>query len=119
MVAESLARYRQTVLIAFQEVEDALVRNDNTERRIAYLIKAERAAADALRLSVDRYRYGLSEYLQVVTAQVFHFQIQGSLIAARRQMLSDRISLARALGGEWPTNDEKQNQENTPSEDQQ
>lgn len=119
VVAESLARYRQTVLIAFQEVEDALVRNDNTERRIAYLIKAERAAADALRLSVDRYRYGLSEYLQVVTAQVFHFQIQGSLIAARRQMLSDRISLARALGGEWPTNDEKQNQENTPSEDQQ
>ncbi len=118
VVAESLARYRQTVLIAFQEVEDALVRNDNTERRIAYLIKAERAAADALRLSIDRYRYGLSEYLQVVTAQLFHFQIQGSLISARRQMLSDRISLARALGGEWPTSVEKQ-KENIPSEDHQ
>ncbi len=108
VVAESLARYRQAVLVAFQEVEDALVRNQNEERRIAYLLAAEEAAADALRLSLERYRYGLTEYLQVVSAQVFHFQIQGSLIAARRQILSDRISLARALGGEWPVSDEKQ-----------
>jgi NodT family efflux transporter outer membrane factor (OMF) lipoprotein len=108
VVAESLARYRQTILVAFQEVEDALARNYSIERRIAYLTTAEAAAADALRLSLERYRYGLSEYLQVVSAQVFHFQIQGSLIAARRQMLSDRISLARALGGEWPMNQEQQ-----------
>ncbi len=102
VVAESLARYRQTVLVAFQEVEDALARNYNIERRIIYLTAAEAAAADSLRTSLERYRYGLSEYLQVVTAQVFHFQIKERLIAARRQMLSDRISLARALGGEWP-----------------
>ena len=102
VVAESLARYRQTVLVAFQEVEDSLARNYNIERRIVHLIAAEKAAADSLRLSTERYRYGLSEYLQVVTAQVFHFQIQGTLISAKRQMLSDRISLARALGGEWP-----------------
>ena len=117
VVAESLARYRQTVLVAFQEVEDSLTRNYNIERRIAYLTEAEKAAADSLRLSLARYRYGLSEYLQVVTAQVFHFQIQGSLIAAKRQMLSDRISLARALGGEWPMPDEEQ-EPNSPIEDQ-
>jgi NodT family efflux transporter outer membrane factor (OMF) lipoprotein len=108
IVAESLARYRQTVLVAFQEVEDALTRNYSNERRLVHLAAAEKAAADALRLSLARYRYGLTEYLPVVTAQVFHFQIQGSLISARRQMLSDRISLARALGGEWPMDDKKQ-----------
>lgn len=117
IVAESLARYRQTVLVAFQEVEDSLTRNYNIERRIVYLTAAEKAAADSLRLSLARYRYGLSEYLQVVTAQVFHFQIQGSLIAAKRQMLSDRISLARALGGEWPIPEVKQ-EPISPNEDQ-
>lgn len=111
VVAESLARYRQSVLIAFQDVEDALARNYNIERRIVHLTAAEKAAADSLRLSTERYRYGLSEYLQVVTAQVFHFEIKGNLIAARRQMLSDRISLARALGGEWPMPDTEQDVE--------
>jgi len=99
--AESLARYRQAVLVAFQEVDDALTRSHHGELRIASLRAAEEAAAAALRLSLERYRYGLSEYLQVLSAQVFHFQIEGSLLAARRQFLSDRISLARALGGEW------------------
>jgi outer membrane protein TolC len=101
LLDESLARYRQAVLVAFQEVEDALVRNRNDELRLEYLEAAEEAAAASLRLSLQRYRYGLSEYLQVLTAQVFKFQIQGNLLSARRQLLADRISLARALGGEW------------------
>ena len=101
LLDESLARYRQAVLVAFQEVEDALVRNRNDELRLEYLEAAEEAAAASLRLSLERYRYGLSEYLPVITAQVFHFQIQGNLLSARRQLLADRISLARALGGEW------------------
>jgi len=101
LLAESLAGYRQAVLSAFQEVEDALVRNRNDELRIDHLRAAEESAAAALRLSLERYRYGLGEYLQVLTAQVFHFQIQGNLLAARRQLISDRISLARVLGGDW------------------
>lgn len=101
VVAESLAGYRQSVLDAFREVEDALAKNFNAERRVDHLEAAEAAAANALRLSLERYRYGLTEYLPVVTSQVFHFQIQGNLIAARRQLLSDRISLVRALGGDW------------------
>lgn len=101
LLEESLARYRQTVLIAFQEVEDALVRNRQNERRIRYLAETEQAASAALRLSLERYRYGLNEYLQVLTAQTYHFQVQGNLLSARRQILSDRISLARALGGSW------------------
>ncbi len=101
LYTESLARYRQAVLVAFQEVDDALVRNHNDQLRIDALQAAETAAAASLRLSLERYRYGLSEYLQVLTAQVFHVQIEGNLLAARRQLLSDRISLARALGGEW------------------
>jgi len=101
LVDESLFRYRQAVLTAFQEVNDALARNHNDELRIAHLEAAEEAAAASLRLALERYRHGLNEYLQVITAQVFHVQIQQNLLAARRQLLADRISLARALGGEW------------------
>lgn len=101
LLDESLAAYRQAVLVAFREVEDALVRNFNGDQRILALQQAEEAAAAALRLALERYRFGLSEYLPVLAAQVFHVQIQGSLLAARRQLLSDRISLARALAGKW------------------
>jgi outer membrane protein TolC len=44
---------------------------------------------------------GLSDYLPVLTAQSLHFDAESQLLAARRQLLSDRISLARALGGTW------------------
>jgi len=98
---ESLAAYRQTVLTAFQEVEDALSRNEHDALRIASLSAAEAASQSALRLADQRYRLGLSDYLPVLTAQVANAQIKSNLLAARRQLLADRISLARALGGDW------------------
>jgi NodT family efflux transporter outer membrane factor (OMF) lipoprotein len=98
---EQLARYQQTVLRAFQEVEDALVRNQTGEARIVHLQTRRDSAAATLRLSLDRYLQGLSDYLPVLTAQSLHFDAESQLLAARRQLLSDRISLARALGGTW------------------
>ncbi len=98
---ESLAGYHQTVLQAFQEVEDALSANHASELRVAYLDERVAASAGSLRLSLDRYLRGLSDYLPVLTAQAAHFNAQSQLLAARRQLISDRISLARALGGNW------------------
>lgn len=98
---QNLARYHRTVLTAFQEVEDALVRNRTTEERIARLEEQVKATGASQRLSKDRYLLGLSDYLPVLTAQGLHFSAQSQLLAARRQLISDRISLARALGGDW------------------
>ncbi|NOY53089.1 MAG: efflux transporter outer membrane subunit [Deltaproteobacteria bacterium] len=98
---ESLARYQQTVLTAFREVEDALVRNRTTEERIAGLQEKVAASRATLRLSLDRYLAGLSDYLPVLTAQAASFDSQSELLSARRQLISDRITLARSLGGEW------------------
>ena len=100
---ESLARYEETVLTAFQEVEDALAVNRATEERIARLEEEAEAAAGALRTSMERDLQGLSDYLPVLTAQASHFTAQRLLLAARRQLISDRIGLARALGGDWMT----------------
>jgi len=98
---ENLARYHQSVLNAFREVEDALAAGRTSEERLGHLRDREEASAAALRLALDRYLQGLSDYLPVLTAQGLQFDAESQLLAARRQLLADRISLARALGGEW------------------
>ena len=102
---ETVAGYHKAVLTAFREVEDALVNNRTTEERIGRLEERVEAAGAALRLSMDRYLQGLSDYLPVLTAQTLHFEAQSQLLSARRQLISDRISLARALGGNWMDED--------------
>jgi outer membrane protein TolC len=98
---ERLARYQSTVLAAFREVEDALVQNRTTLETIRR-IEAEVSAAEAsLRLSMARYRDGLSDYLPVLTAQALYFDSQSRLLSVRRRLISERIGLARALGGKW------------------
>jgi len=98
---EAVARYQQKVLLAFQEVEDALANNFATEQRVERLAETAQATGATLRLSTDRYLSGLVDYLPVLTAQRTDFDISSRLLAARRQLLADRISLARALGGDW------------------
>ena len=101
---ENLARYHLAVLGAVREVEDALSAGRATEARIAFLAERQTAAEATLRLSTERYRQGLSDYLPVLTAQTLHFEAQSQLIAARRQLIADRVTLARALGGDWMMN---------------
>ncbi len=101
--AERLADYQQTVLTAFQEVEDALVENRSSRNAIVRISIEVSAAQDALRLSKSEYMDGLSTYLPVLTAQTTHFDSQIRLLSARRRMISARISLARAMGGNWMT----------------
>ncbi len=98
---EDLARYHQSVLVAFREVEDALAANRTSEERLRHLETRQEASAAALRIALDRYLQGLSDYLPVLTAQGLHFDAQSQLLAARRQLVAERITLARALGGEW------------------
>lgn len=98
---ETATRYQQQVLQAFREVEDALAKNLTTELRIEQLTITEVSTAATLRLAQERYLSGLSDYLPVLTAQRSHFDIQSRLLSARQQLISERISLARALGGNW------------------
>ncbi len=99
--AELVAGYQLSVLRGFQEVEDALSANRTIAAKIERLQEQEKATAAAQRLTLDRYLNGLSDYLPVLTTQIFNFNSQSQLLAAQRQLLSQRISLARALGGHW------------------
>lgn len=100
-VQEAVLVYQQQVLQAFREVEDALAKNRTTELRIEQLAQTEVSTGATLRLSQDRYLSGLTDFLPVLTAQRSHFDTQSRLLSARQQLISERISLARALGGNW------------------
>lgn len=118
--AEKVADYQQKVLRSFQEVRDALMANQRLEEKIQRLIEQEQASAAANRLSLQRYLGGLTDYLPVLTNQILHFNLRSQLLLAQRQLLSQRISLARALGGQWMTEELNKNlhrQEQTHGKD--
>lgn len=103
VVEEALAGYHQAILAAVQEVEDRLA-GYRTGLAQLRLLEERYIATDAtLRLAEDQYFEGLTDYLSVLTAQVNHFNLQRQLLSGRRQLISERIGLWRALGGDWMT----------------
>lgn len=98
---ERLQGYGQVVLQALLEVENALALERQQSRNLALLetqLEQARAALDEAR---SRYREGLTDYLPVLTALQARQRLEQGLISARRQLLSHRVQLHRALGGNW------------------
>jgi outer membrane protein TolC len=89
------------VLQAFQEVEDALVAGRTGQEQIKLLAERYTTTTATLRLAEEQYFAGLTDYLSVLTAQKNDFEVQTQLLSGRRQLISDRISLMKALGGDW------------------
>jgi len=103
VVRELMAYYQQKVIEAVREVEDALVKNRATAEEINYLKQQEFATGQSLRLATERYLQGITDYLPVLTAQQFHFTARRQLLQSQQQLMAARISLVRALGGQWMT----------------
>ncbi len=98
---EQAASYKQAVLNAFQEVEDALVRANRQKEYIVQLSTQARAAEASLRLATDRYLRGLSDYLPVMVAQATYFNASRGRLSAHRGLVDAHIGLVTALGGGW------------------
>lgn len=98
---ERLQTFGQTVLTAMLEVENALAQERQLSAQISNLEDQLTAARATLVESRRRYREGLSDYLPVLTALSATQRTEQSILASRRQLLSQRVQLARALGGAW------------------
>jgi NodT family efflux transporter outer membrane factor (OMF) lipoprotein len=102
---ESIATYRQTVLTAFQQVEDAL----SDLRILAQQAQAEQAAvADAtqsVQIALNEYQAGTQAYTTVVTAQATLLSDQESALTIQQNRLTASIALIEALGGGWQSTD--------------
>ncbi|MBS1262231.1 MAG: Toluene efflux pump outer membrane protein TtgF [Calditrichaeota bacterium] len=96
-----VAGYRESVLTAFREVEDALANNQRLAHALAHRREQADAARADLRLAMDRYLRGVTDYLPVTIAQTGYLNARRGLIQARYDLIDARISLAAALGGGW------------------
>lgn len=97
----TVANYRQTVLVAFQEVEDNLA----TLRILSHELEQQNAAVASaqrtLSLSTERYKSGIDSYLNVITAQTTLLTNQRTAVNLQMQQMTASVQLIKALGGGW------------------
>ncbi len=95
------AQYRSTVLQAFQDVEDNLSLLDNLTTESVALNLAVVDTRHTLDIAMNRYREGIANYLEVVTASAAAQQVVLDELNLRRRRLQASVNLVRALGGGW------------------
>ena len=98
---QAVANYRQTVLTAFQEVEDNLVSLRILPKEIEEQEAAVQSAQRSLEEATARYKSGLDPYLNVLTAQTVLLTNQQAAVNLRMQQLTATVQLVKALGGGW------------------
>lgn len=96
-----LATYRQTVLTAFQQVEDALVATRVYSQQILAEQEAVKSSQQFLDLEMQRYQSGVDPYVNVVTAQTTLLSNQVSLNTLQVEEMLSAVQLVEALGGGW------------------
>jgi len=98
---QALAQYEQTILIAFKEVEDALVAIRTVNEQIKAQQQQVKALRSALHVADLRYLGGITSYVDVLLAKRTLFDAEFSLSATRRLHLVSIVQLYNALGGGW------------------
>ena len=97
----TVASYRQTVLTAFQEVEDDLAALRILEEEAGVQAKAVQAAERSLALSNTRYEGGVTSYLEVITAQNAALSDEVTAVNILGRRMASAVLLIEALGGGW------------------
>jgi NodT family efflux transporter outer membrane factor (OMF) lipoprotein len=96
-----VANYRQTVLGAFQDVEDNLVALRLLSQEIQQQDVAVAASQRYLNLANDRYKLGIDSYLNVITAQQTLLGNQRTAVSLHLNQMSATVQLIKAVGGGW------------------
>jgi NodT family efflux transporter outer membrane factor (OMF) lipoprotein len=96
-----VASYRQTVLTAFQQVEDSLAAVRLLSQQILKQQQAVASSEEALKLEIARYETGVDPYLNVVTVQTTLLGNQETLASLHVQEMTASVQLIEALGGGW------------------
>jgi NodT family efflux transporter outer membrane factor (OMF) lipoprotein len=100
---ETVANYRQSVLTAFQQVEDNLASLRILSVEIQHQDAAVKSAERTLVVATDRYKLGIDPYLNVLTAQTSLLSNQQAAVNLRIQQMTASGGLIEALGGGWNT----------------
>jgi NodT family efflux transporter outer membrane factor (OMF) lipoprotein len=100
-----LATYRQSVLTAFQQVEDYLAATRILSQQILRQQEAIKSSQEFLDLEMQRYNSGIDPYVDVVTAQTTLLGNQVTLNSLQVQEMLSSVQLVEALGGGWDRTD--------------
>jgi NodT family efflux transporter outer membrane factor (OMF) lipoprotein len=98
---QAVANYRETVLTAFQQVEDNLATLRILSEVIQQQDTAVMSATRSLTVATTRYRAGIDPYLNVIAAQTTLLANQQTAVNLRRQQMTASVQLIEALGGGW------------------
>lgn len=97
----TLAAYQQTVLTALNEVETSLVAYEKEQVRHASLVDAAASSKLALELATKRYTEGVSDFLDVLSAQGSLSSTEDALAQSDRQVVQNLVTIYKSLGGGW------------------
>ncbi len=100
---QSVANYREAVLNGFQEVEDNLAALRVLEQESGSAATAVAAASRSLQLSTNRYKGGVTTYLEVLTSQQAQLANERTQADITTRQFVASVQLIRALGGGWDT----------------
>ena len=98
---QALAKYEAVILTALEDVENALVNYAEEQQRRTALSRATEAAQIAAALARNQYASGLSDFQSVLDTERSLLSIQEQLVQSDGQVVSNLISLYKALGGGW------------------
>ncbi|HSU43573.1 MAG TPA: efflux transporter outer membrane subunit [Casimicrobiaceae bacterium] len=98
---QAVAQYRRTVLVALEEVSDALIAFDRDAAEVKGNRDRVAVAQEYLRLANERFRAGVISYLEVLDAQRQLFSAQLDLNASELNQRLAMVQLYKALGGGW------------------
>jgi outer membrane protein TolC len=97
----TVASYRQATLDAFQQVEDNLAALRILEQETQQQARAVTSAQESLQLFTNRYKGGVDNYLQVITAQTTALTNERNQVDILRRRMDASVLLVKALGGGW------------------
>jgi NodT family efflux transporter outer membrane factor (OMF) lipoprotein len=98
---QTVANYQQTVLTAFQQVEDNLASLRILSQDIEQQDAAVEAATRSLQEATVRYKTGLDPYLNVISAQTIFLNDRQTAVTFRMEQMVAAVQLIKALGGGW------------------
>jgi multidrug efflux system outer membrane protein len=98
---QAVLQYQSTIVRAFQDVSNALIARQKSAEATVSQARAVEAYKEALRLALERYRLGKSNYYEVLQQQQQLFPTERALLQNRLNQYLAAVQLYRALGGGW------------------
>lgn len=100
---QAVIDYRKVILTALEETEDALVNYSQEQKRRKRLEAAMKSNEEAVQLSSETYRAGLTDFLSVLDAERELYANEDLLPQSRTTQAVNLVALYKALGGGWQT----------------